>query len=92
MQGWEEFQLLFNLTVGAAGVVGGWLLRTATKTISDLQAQDKELTRELNLIKVLVAGDYVKKEEFVRRLDSLEHRLFEKLDAIDHKINGKMDK
>ena len=81
-------QELFNIVVGVAGALGGWWLKVMWETLKDLQTADKELMDKVSKIEVLVAGAYVKRDEFDRALN----RLFEKLDHIEMKIDKKADK
>ena len=81
-------QELFNIVVGVAGALGGWWLKVMWETLKDLQTADKELMDKVSKIEVLVAGAYVKRDEFDRALN----RLFEKLDHIDAKLDSKADK
>jgi len=81
-------QELFNIVVGIAGALGGWWLKVMWETLKELQTADKELMDKVSKIEVLVAGAYVKRDEFDRALN----RLFEKLDHIDSKLDSKADK
>jgi hypothetical protein len=81
-------QELFKIVVGVAGALGGWWLKVMWETLKDLQTADKELMDKVSKIEILVAGAYVKREEFDRALN----RLFEKLDHIDAKLDSKADK
>ena len=54
----------------------------------DLQRGQSRTDRRLSEIEVLVAGDYLKKQEFEKFVD----RVICKLDAIDEKIDRKADK
>ena len=81
-------QELFNIAVGIAGVLGGWWLKVMWETLKELQAADKELVEKVGKIEVLVAGNYVRREDFDRTIE----RLFDKLDHIELKIDQKMDK
>jgi hypothetical protein len=67
-------------------------MNTAWKSVTDLQKADRDLADKVGRIEVLVAGDYVKKSEFVHRFEAMETRIFDKLEAIESKINGKMDR
>ena len=69
-------------------LLGGWFLRIMWDTLMNLQAQDRELADKVARIEVLVAGEYVKKEDFDRVIE----RLFDKLDHIELKIDSKADK
>ena len=81
-------QEIFNIVVGVAGALGGWWLKVMWETLKDLQVADRDLMDKVSRIEVLVAGAYVKRDEFDRALT----RLFEKLDHIDSKLDGKADK
>lgn len=48
----------------------------------DLQATDKELAEKVSKIEILVAGQYITREEFERAIQ----RIFDKLDHIEAKI------
>jgi len=66
----------------------GWFLRVSWDALSKLQEQDRELADKVAKIEVLVAGEYVKKDDFDRVIE----RLFDKLDHIELKIDQKADK
>jgi len=83
-----EFQDLFNTAMGALLLLGGWFLRIMWDSLQGLQKQDRELAEKVGKIEVLVAGEYVKKEDFDRVIE----RLFDKLDHIELKIDSKADK
>jgi hypothetical protein len=81
-------QSLINMLAGAVSVLFGWILKTVWDAVKDLQQADDELIDKVNRIEVLVAGEYVKREEFKSDID----RLFIKLDVIDKKLDSKADK
>ena len=83
-----EFQDLFNAAMGALLLLMGWFLRIMWDSLQGLQKQDRELAEKVGKIEVLVAGEYVKKEDFDRVIE----RLFDKLDHIELKIDSKADK
>ena len=83
-----DIQSIFNMISGALLLLGGWFLRIMWDTLMNLQAQDRELADKVARIEVLVAGEYVKKEDFDRVIE----RLFDKLDHIELKIDSKADK
>ena len=76
-----DFQNWFEIMVGVLSLVGGWFLRT-------LWFDTKELTSKVQQIELLVAGQYIRKEEFER----LAEALFAKLDKIEDKVDRKADK
>jgi len=83
-----EFQGLFNAAIGALFLLMGWFLRIMWDSLQGLQKQDRELAEKVGKIEVLVAGEYVKKDDF----DRIIERLFDKLDHIELKIDNKADK
>jgi hypothetical protein len=83
-----EFQDLFNVAMGALLLLGGWFMRIMWDSLQGLQKQDRELADKVGKIEVLVAGEYVKKDDFDRVIE----RLFDKLDHIELKIDNKADK
>ena len=83
-----ELQVLFNVAMGFIMTLFGWFLRVSWDALNTLQQQDRELADKVARIEVLVAGEYVKKEDFERVIE----RLFDKLDHIEIKIDNKADK
>lgn len=83
-----SLQDAFNAVIGGAGVVGGWLLKALYAEIQSLRKEDKALAREVSDLKVIVAGDYVRRED----LEKLSDALFAKLDRIEGKVDRKADK
>ena len=81
-------QNMINWLMAALGALLGFLLNAVWQSVKDLQNGDKELADKVSKIEVLVAGNYVKKDEFDGRLDAL----FGKLDRIEDKIDKKADK
>jgi hypothetical protein len=56
--------------------------------VKDLQVADKALTEKVGQIEVLVAGNYLRRDDFEHTIEAL----FKKLDKIEDKLDGKMDK
>lgn len=84
----EMNQELFNWLLGGFGAVMGFLLNSIWQAVKDLQQADKALSDKVASIEVLVAGDYVRKDEFTQ----MTNALFAKLDRIEDKIERKVDK
>ena len=82
------YQELINSAIGLVSGLLIWVVKSLWDAVRDLQKSDRELTEKINSIEVLVAGDYVKREDFRMEME----RLFKKLDAIEQKIDGKVDK
>lgn len=81
-------QTLFNIIVGVAGSLGGWWLKAMYESLHDLKEQDRKLAEKVAGIEVLVAGSYVRRDDF----EKLSDAIFKKLDKISDKLDGKVDK
>jgi CHASE3 domain sensor protein len=81
-------QTIVNWMLAGFGGLIGFLLNAVWQAVKDLQTADKELAKKVSEIEVLVAGAYVKKEEFSTAVTAL----FTKLDRIEDKIDKKVDK
>ena len=81
-------QEIINSLITLAAGVFGWTMKTLWYAVKDLQQSDMELMEKVNRIEVLVAGEYVKKDELEKSID----RIFTKLDQIEMKIDRKADK
>ena len=94
-----DFQVAFNLAVGLAAFLGGWVLNSLKQSIDNLQRQDQALADKVQHIEVLVAGQYVKRDDFDRvcnkifdKLDKLGTEQAIGLDGIRQQLNGKADR
>lgn len=74
-------QELLNWGFILVSSVGGWWLRTVWDN-------HKELAKEVAAIQILVAGQYVRRDELTGILSRIDH----KLDAISIKLDSKADK
>lgn len=81
-------QQVVNIVLAIAGALGGWWMKAMWEGLKDLQKADHLLTAEVTELKVLVAGQYTKRDEFER----LSQAIFQKLDRIEDKLDGKADK
>jgi hypothetical protein len=81
-------QIIINWLLAGFGALIGFLLNAVWQAVKDLQKADTTLADKVGKIEVMVAGAYVKRDEFDRALN----RLFEKLDHIEMKIDKKADK
>lgn len=76
-----DWQSMFNMAAGLLGAIGGWLLNTMWVAVRSLETK-------VAAIDVLVAGQYVKKDE----MHSFSVEVFRKLDKIQDAIEKKADK
>tara|TARA_S200002703_G_scaffold15916_2_gene13537 strand:+ start:263 stop:514 length:252 start_codon:yes stop_codon:yes gene_type:complete len=81
-------QGMINTIITLAGSIFGWLLKTLWDSVRMLEKTDDMIIEKVNRVEVLVAGEYVRREEFQ---DGVQ-RLFTKLDQIEAKIDQKADK
>lgn len=81
-------QVIINWLLAGFGALIGFLLNAVWQAVKDLQAADKELAGKVAEIEVLVAGAYVRKDEFTQSVNAL----FAKLDRIEDKLDKKVDK
>lgn len=81
-------QEFYNWVLTGFSAVLGFLLHAVWQATKDLQKEDQELAKRVGEIEVLVAGNYVTRQEFERVID----KLFTKLDAIEMKLDKKVDK
>jgi len=84
----EFYEIMFKIAVAIAGFLGGWVLNRVTTSVDALQKADRELVTKVQAIELLVAGQYVRREDF----DKISSEMFRKLDKIYDKLDGKADK
>ncbi len=63
-------------------------MKNLQDSMRNLQAADERLAAKVQSIEVLVAGQYIKRDEFEKTLAAL----FAKLDKIDAKLDGKANR
>ena len=78
-------QTLINIALGLLAFMGGWIMSNLQDSLKSLRTSDENLASKVQAIEVLVAGQYVKRDDFDRKIDAL----FAKLDAIDTKLDMK---
>jgi hypothetical protein len=83
-----DYQLAFNILLSLVAFLGGWVLNSVRDSVKALHDSDTELTNKVQAIEVLVAGQYVKRDD----LDKSMAAIFTKLDRIETKLDGKADK
>ena len=81
-------QQIFNWAVAGFGALGGFVLKSVWDAVKDLQRADTNLADKVSHMEVLIAGDYIKKEEF----NNVSNIIFIKLDKIMDKLESKADK
>jgi hypothetical protein len=83
-----DYQVMFNVVLGGFSFLCGFLLNNIWSEVKSLQDTDKRTIDRLSAIEVLVAGNYITRQEFGHTIE----RLFLKLDEISAGLNGKVDR
>ena len=81
-------QVLINLLIALVAALGGWIMRILWSAVKDLQSENRELIDRVASVEKLVAGEYVKREDF----DRFVERINNKLDQVLEKLGKKADK
>lgn len=80
--------MALDALAGAVGALSLWVLNAAYNSVRDLHRADRELADKVSSIKVLVAGEYVTRDEFQATLNEV----FAKLDRIQHLLIDRADR
>lgn len=83
-----DLQTAFNIVLTIAAFLGGWVLNSFKDNIKNLETSGNSLADKVQRIEVLVAGQYVKRDD----LDKLSSALFAKLDKMEAIMMTKADK
>lgn len=88
MENTMSLQMLFNIIAGVCGTLGMFILRAMWDGLSELRKSDAEIAKEVAEIKILVAGQYVTRDE----LKGVNEAIFAKLDNITDLLHKKADR
>jgi len=83
-----DSQTIINTAIALVGFLGGWILKVIWEAVKELQVADKILVDKVNTIEILIAGNYMSKQDF----DKIAAAIFAKLDKIEDKLDRKVDK
>lgn len=81
-------QDFLNWAFGILNLILGVFLKAMWDSYKELKKTDAELADKVNSIEVLVAGQYVKRDDF----DRIANQIFSKLDKISDKLDKKADR
>lgn len=81
-------QDLLNWAFGILNLVIGGFMKAMWDSYKELKRTDTQLAEKVNQIEVLVAGQYVKRDDF----DRVANAIFIKLDKISDKLDLKADR
>ena len=83
-----DAQTMLNWAFGLTAFFGGIWVRGIADSLKELKSVDNDLATKVQGIELLVAGQYVKRDE----LAALGNAIFVKLDKIEAKLDHKADK
>lgn len=81
-------QDFLNWAFGIVNLIIGGFIKAMWDSYKELKKTDAQLAEKVNSIEVLVAGQYVKRDDF----DRVANAIFIKLDKISDKIDSKADR
>lgn len=81
-------QSYLNWAFGIVNLILGAVIKAMWDSYKDLKKADTQLAEKVNQIEVLVAGQYVKRDDF----DRVANIIFAKLDKISDKLDQKADR
>lgn len=84
----DTTQVIFNIVVGIAGTVCTFVLYAIWSKLSELEKSDKDLTHEISAMRVLIAGDYIKRSEIAPQLQDI----FDELKGLRHELSKKIER
>lgn len=83
-----DAQAVINILVGIAAFFFGIWVKSIADSLKEMKLADTELANKVQEIEILVAGQYVRREDAER----MQQALFTKLDRIEAKLDLKVDK
>ena len=83
----ELLNMLFMIVGGLLGI----FMKVLWAAHKALYEADKALAHKLNAVEILVAGDYVRREDFDRKIDALFNKVDKVLDALHNKVDRRHD-
>ena len=91
----SDVQMFVNAALGVIAFLGGIIIKvvwdaisTLRTSLAEMREEDTKLASKVQAIEILVAGTYIKRDEFER----LSAAIFSKLDKIIEKIDHKVDR
>jgi hypothetical protein len=91
----NDAQQFVNAALGVIAFLGGVVMKvvwdavaTLRVSLKEMRDEDAKLASKVQAIEVLVAGTYIKRDEF----EKLSQALFSKLDKIMEKLDSKVDR
>ncbi len=85
-------QELFNVVISAAGALGSFFMYAMWDELKSLRKKNDDLAAKTNAVEVLVAGQYVRRDELVRSMERLEAKIDANFKQVFDKLDDKADK
>jgi len=76
------YQEVLNILLGTVSFFGGWVLKEIWTRLKELQTVDSALLEKLSKIEVIIASDYVRKNELEKAMDTIIAKL-DKLEELE---------
>ena len=80
-------QQLFNVLFAVVGVLGGWWMKAMWESLKELRLEDQKIHQTVTQLQILVAGNYVRADQFNVFAASLGQQLTRIEDKLDHKAD-----
>lgn len=77
-------QTIFNIVLTLVGALGAWVLKSITEELKARRQADHDLRNKLQSIELLVAGQYVRKDD----LEKFGDAIFKRLDKMEERITS----
>ena len=87
-----ELQPILNFSFAIVGALFGWLMKLGYDSIQRLQVDSRQLAIDIQAIELLVAGQYIKRDDMERYIDKQTSLLMGRFDHLEKKLEGKADK
>lgn len=78
---------VLDVALALVGALGGWVLNSVRASVRDLQEADRDLADKVARVEVLVAGDYVRKDEMASTMAEVKGMLRRIEDKLDRKVD-----
>jgi len=83
-----DSQTIINVLIGLVAFFGGIWVKSISDSLKEMKLTDTMLADKVQSIELLVAGQYVRRDDMEKHISAI----FTKLDRIESKLDGKVDK
>lgn len=80
-------QDMFNIVLTIAGALAGWWMKAMWESLKELRLEDQKIHQTVTQLQILVAGNYVRADQFNVFAASLGQQLTRIEDKLDHKAD-----